>query len=120
MSDIETKYFVQAFVRFLNQQISDSGFPADTAESLEVAVQCLETAYNLPVEPASTDAASGSGESGTVPATDPMTHVDLLQLFHDACAGHPDRKREADQVKNEGNGLMREEKYEEALLCYNR
>lgn len=112
MSDTATKYFVQAFVRFLNQQISASGFPADTSESLEVAVQCLETAYNLPVENGADDAAAAN--------TDPMTHVDLLQLFHDSCAGHPDRKREAELVKNEGNGLMREEKYEEALLCYNR
>lgn len=114
MSDTPTKYFVQAFVRFLNQQIRGSGFPADTSESLEVAVQCLETAYNLPVEVA-TDAASA-----VLTITDPMTHVDLLQLFLDSCAGHPERKREAEQVKNEGNGLMREEKYEEALLCYNR
>lgn len=114
MSDVPTQYFVQAFVRFLNQQISAGGYPADTSESLEVAVQCLETAYNLPVE-VPTDAAS---TAATI--VDPMTHVDLLQLFLDSCAGHPERKREAEQVKNEGNTLMREEKYEEALMCYNR
>lgn len=114
MTDTSTKYFVQAFVRFLNQQISASGFPPDTSESLEVAVQCLETAYNLPVEEPTDPAAAAAF------LTDPMTHVDLLQLFHDSCAGHPDRKREAELVKNEGNGLMREEKYEEALLSYNR
>lgn len=118
--DTETQYFVQSFVRFLQQQIaggaSDS-FPADTIESLEVAAQCLETAYNLPVVAAG-DATAES--AATAPPPDPMTFIDVRQLFSSACAGHPDRKREADEIKNEGNRLMREEKFEEALLSYNR
>lgn len=121
--DIETQFFVQSFVRFLNEQIASNGFAPDIVESLEVASQCLETAYNLPIEPSEppAEADSATGPNGGQPLpVDPMTHVDVRQLFHTACSGHPERKREADEIKNVGNQLMREEKFEEALATYNR
>lgn len=117
-ADIETKFFVQSFVRFLNSQIGSSTFPADIVESLEVASQCLETAYNLPVEAPPTPAATPAAAAPA--AADPMVHIDLREMFRACCAGHPERKREADALKNEGNRLMREEKFNEALLYYNR
>lgn len=129
--DVETQFFVQSFVRFLNEQIASNTFPADIVESLEVASQCLETAYNLPIEatlPSTTPAvqsATGddttSGDQSSIDASpNAMTHIDLRELFRSSCAGHPERKREADLVKNEGNRLMREEKFNEALFHYNR
>ncbi|GAB6022119.1 hypothetical protein CHUAL_006261 [Chamberlinius hualienensis] len=45
MSDI--KRLVYSFIQFLGQQLNDSSLSADAIESLEVAIQCLETAYGI-------------------------------------------------------------------------
>lgn len=118
MSNIstETKYFVQAFLRFLQNQIDTSNFSSDVVESLEVAGQCLETAYDLP----SLNAAGSS--TGSSNADDnPLNHIDLYEIYRSTCCTiSPDRKQEAENIKNEGNLLMKEEKYNEALIAYNR
>lgn len=110
----ETKFFVQAFVRFLQNQIEKSNFSPDIIESLEVAAQCLETAYDLP--------SLSGGEPGASTASDsPLNHIDLYDIYKSTCLTiSPDRKQEAETIKNEGNQLMKEEKYSEALAAYNR
>lgn len=109
----ETKYFVQAFLRFLQKQIDTSNFSSDVVESLEVAGQCLETAYDL-------SSLNAAGSSST-PTDDPLNHIDLYEIFRSTCCTiSPDRKLEAENIKNEGNLLMKEEKYNEALNAYNR
>lgn len=111
----ETKYFVQAFLRFLQNQIDKSNFSPDIVESLEVAGQCLETAYDLP-------SLSGSNDGGASSANDnPLAHIDLYEIYRSTCCTiSPDRKQEAENIKNEGNQLMKEEKYNEALIAYNK
>ena len=117
-ADVETKYFVRAFLRFLQKQIDESNFSADTIESLEVAGQCLETAYDL--------SSLNGGESGNAGATNsssdhPLNHIDLYEIYRSTCCTiSPERKQEAENIKNEGNCLMKEEKYQEALNAYNR
>lgn len=132
MSDTEAQYFVQSFVRFLHKEIAERNFSPDIVESLEVAAQCLgtctlfennsprlinflfiETAYNLPVV-ADEAAAVGAEYKET------LSHIDIYELFQSRCVVQPDQKLEAENIKNEGNGLMREEKYQEALKAYNR
>lgn len=129
MSDTEAKYFVQSFIRFLQKQIAERNFSEDIVESLEVASQCLETAYNLPVvtdhaEAANEGAASSGGAAGDsstiLDERHPMSHIDIYELFLNACTVDPARKVEAEAIKNDGNRLMREEKYTEALKAYNR
>lgn len=113
MSDTEAQYFVQSFVRFLHNEIAERNFSPDIVESLEVAAQCLETAYNLPVV---ADEASAVGAE----YKETLSHIDIYELFQSRCVVQPDQKLEAENIKNEGNGLMREEKYQEALKAYNR
>lgn len=90
----------------------------DIVESLEVAQQCLETAYDLPNgDPEGQTAQSEYDESH------PMAAVNLFELFQNSCIDvkiSPERKLEAENVKNEGNCLMKEEKYQEALVAYSR
>lgn len=128
MSDLEAKYFVRAFLKFIQQQINDRNFSSDIIESLEVASQCLETAYNLPatgasletVEQQSSPAADGSTPSA-LDETHQLAHVNLFELFYNSCGDvSPERKQEAENVKNDGNCMMREEKFYEALTAYNR
>lgn len=114
--DLETKYFVRAFLRFLQKQIDECKFTADIVESLEVAGQCLETAYDLP-----SLSSDGPSDTGSASSDHPLNHVDLYELYRNACCViSPDRKLEAENIKNEGNCLMKEEKYNEALNAYNR
>jgi small glutamine-rich tetratricopeptide repeat-containing protein alpha len=104
MSDLETKYFVKSFIRFLNQQISTK--EQESAESLEVAIQCLENVYEL---------------DESAPTDHPMSKADLFEVFLNTFVSvSPERKAEAEQLKNEGNRLMKEEKYQEALNTYSR
>lgn len=47
--------------------------------------------------------------------------MDLFELFCSAYVNiSPERKQEAENLKNEGNRLMKEEKYSEALVSYGR
>lgn len=131
----ETKYFVQAFLRFLQNQIDKCNFSPDIVESLEVAAQCLETAYDLPSLSSgggadgsgstSGDGSSAAAAAAAAPSTtetdNPLNYIDLYEIYQNTCCTiSPDRKQDAENIKNEGNQLMKEEKYSEALTAYNR
>lgn len=122
----ETKYFVQAFLRFLQNQIDKCNFSPDIVESLEVAAQCLETAYDLPsLSSGGADGSSTSGDgtaaTSTTDTDNPLNYIDLYEIYQNTCCTiSPDRKQDAENIKNEGNQLMKEEKYSEALTAYNR
>lgn len=115
MSDI--KRLVYSFIQFLGQQLNDSSLSADAVESLEVAIQCLETAYGI---------------NRTNPDTVASLQVSqpLLNIFVNATKNEPkvapsgfameEQKKEAERLKNEGNNLMKTEKYAEALQLYTR
>lgn len=118
MSDIEAKFFVRAFLRFLNSQLEQPNFSSDSRESLEVAIQCLENVYEIP-----TAASAAEGEPAPVDddAANPLNHIDLFEVYRGAFSNvSPERKQEAETLKNEGNRLMKEEKYQEALNTYGR
>lgn len=108
----EVKHFIRSILRFMKQQLDDNTITSESAESLEVAVQCLENAYNL-------DTSDGDGGDGD--DSSPFSHIDLYQLFLNSCVNvRPETKAEAEQLKNDGNQLMQSEKYQEALNCYNQ
>ncbi|XP_058453850.1 small glutamine-rich tetratricopeptide repeat-containing protein beta-like [Malaya genurostris] len=113
MSDIEAKYFVRSFIRFLNSQLEQPNFSSDSRESLEVAIQCLENVYEITPE-------EGGGEGGSS-QENPLNHIDLFEVYRGTFTNvSPERKQEAENLKNEGNRLMKEEKYHEALNLYGR
>lgn len=104
MSNIE-KAFVRGFIRFLNKQIEEKKSD-EISESIEVAVQCLESTFEL---------------SQDQDAANPLNNVDLFELFINTYVNsNPERKKEAEELKNDGNRLMKEEKYNEALVAYGR
>lgn len=104
MSDI--KIVAASIVNFLKRQLEGDSLSVDSRESVEVGVQCIETAFELGPE----DAARG---------------VDLLQLVRAQTRGSaplnalPTRS-EAEKLKNEGNEFMKSERHREALEKYTR
>ncbi|KYN06139.1 Small glutamine-rich tetratricopeptide repeat-containing protein alpha [Cyphomyrmex costatus] len=102
------KGLVSSIVKFLTDQLQDGDITADSRESLEVAIQCLESAYN-------------------VQASDAPANVNLYQIYKNAVENAapvlgpeatPEVKAEAERLKNEGNALMKQEKHQEALANY--
>ena len=60
------KPLVASIIHFLNDQMHNGGLSSDAVESLEVAIQCLESAYGV----------SGSDESL-------RPSIPLLDIFQD-------------------------------------
>ncbi|KAK2145566.1 hypothetical protein LSH36_673g01049 [Paralvinella palmiformis] len=116
MSEL-TKHLIVAILKFLEDQRQNGGLSEDATESLEVAGQCLESAYGVDLLESSTLA--------KYPLPD-----DLLGIFQ---AGLDAKKRTkrgppasvadkeaADKLKVEGNNFMKQEKITEAVECYSR
>ncbi|XP_026761396.1 small glutamine-rich tetratricopeptide repeat-containing protein alpha-like [Galleria mellonella] len=100
MSDV--KIVAASIVNFLKQQLENDALSLDSRESVEVGVQCIETAFELGPE-------------------DTSRSVDLLQLVRQQRGGSSSADRaEAERLKNEGNELMKAEKHREALEKYSR
>ncbi|CAD0204635.1 unnamed protein product [Chrysodeixis includens] len=100
MSDI--KIVAVSIVNFLKKQLEGDSLSVDSRESVEVGVQCIETAFELGPE----DAAKS---------------VDLLQLVRQSLNTNPQSARaEAERLKNEGNEFMKSDRHKEALEKYTR
>lgn len=109
------KRLALAIVQFLAEQKQFGNLSSDAQESLEVAVQCLETAFELSPEDASALSVSKS----------------LLDIFHEAVEAEssstslpqeatPEAKAQAEKLKNEGNNFMKSEQFATALTCYSK
>lgn len=108
---MDVKGLVSSIVKFLTDQLQDGDITADSRESLEVAIQCLESAYN-------------------VQASDSPANVNLYQIYKNAVENSAapvlgpeataEAKAEAERLKNEGNALMKQEKHHEALANYTK
>lgn len=120
---------VYSMIQFLQSQLEGGtgggGLSEEGTESVEVAIQCLETAYGV-----------------SAAQSDLAVSKSLFQIFSEAIKGEPihesakctlsqrmasapkeatpEEKAEAEQLKNEGNQLMRDEKFTEALDCYTK
>ncbi|KAK2488994.1 hypothetical protein MC885_000763 [Smutsia gigantea] len=114
------KRLAYAIIRFLHDQLRHGGLSSDAQESLEVAIQCLETAFGVTVE--DSDLA--------LPQT-------LPEIFEAAAAGKGQETQrdprnpepsppseedsaEAERLKTEGNEQMKVENFEAAVHFYGK
>jgi len=110
MSD--KRRLVYSIVQFCQQELQAEDLSDDAKESLEVASQCLQSAYAL------------NTEDKHLEVSKPLTAI-----FQDATKNEPLHKKsppsaadkeEAERMKTEGNNLMRTEKFVEALEMYSK
>jgi small glutamine-rich tetratricopeptide repeat-containing protein alpha len=100
------KLLVASVLKFLKAEIDSKKITPDQEESLNVASQCLAMAFNTTHD-----------DAADLP--------DLLQLLTQACPDKmakievsDDQKEQAQKFKNEGNALVKEKKYKEAVEKY--
>ncbi|EEB12344.1 Small glutamine-rich tetratricopeptide repeat-containing protein A, putative [Pediculus humanus corporis] len=106
MSD--NKKVVYSVIKFLKDELTS--LSPEACESIEVAIQCLENAYEIHNEDPSLDVG-----------------IPLTQMFASHSVPTPPskvatsaEKEEAENLKTEGNNLVKAEKFEEAIQCYTR
>uniref|UniRef100_A0A1B6FH02 SGTA homodimerisation domain-containing protein n=1 Tax=Cuerna arida TaxID=1464854 RepID=A0A1B6FH02_9HEMI len=110
MSDTARK-LVYAIIQFLKSQLRDGVLSSESAEGVEVGIQCLEAAYNIGTSEPSLDAS-----------------CILLDVFQKYLAEHQEAQREAsveekaaaEALKTEGNAHMSGHKFHEAVACYTK
>ncbi|KAH8409313.1 hypothetical protein KR222_000193 [Zaprionus bogoriensis] len=147
MPDAVQQSFVRSFIDYLKKQV-DVMSP-DQSESIEVAIQCLQAAFDVgddepePIAATATQsttaaAAASGGDGAAAPSGSNSSNnnsasgsaasiavntknIDMFELFQSLyIERNPESLALADSIKNEGNRLMKECKYNEALLQYNR
>jgi small glutamine-rich tetratricopeptide repeat-containing protein alpha len=99
-----------AILKFLRDELKDEHITPDLKESLEVAAQCLESSYEIAIDD---EICKRNFDSG----------LDLLAIAEKSVIKKeipPEHKEQADKCKNEGNELMKQEKYNDALEQYNK
>ncbi|XP_047508537.1 small glutamine-rich tetratricopeptide repeat-containing protein alpha-like [Pieris napi] len=97
----EVKAVAAGIVNFLKQQLDGDTLSVESRESIEVAAQCIETAYELTPEQLSKG-------------------IDLLQLMRQQTSNPVADLAEAEKLKNEGNELMKTENFREAMEKYSK
>ncbi|CAL8089529.1 unnamed protein product [Calicophoron daubneyi] len=104
----KTQLLYKAIALFLKKEVDSGHYSSEISESLEVAKQCLESAFSFTVD-----------ANQNIP--------DLLALLESsskvsATKAEPTEevKTMAETLKNQGNHCMKEEKFEEAVACYTK
>lgn len=112
------KRLAVAIVRFLGDQLHSQDLSADAKESLEVAIQCLETAYGV-----------GGSQASSLQVSRPLLDIFEEGTKHETvntpsftpkAPPSDEAKAEAEKLKNEGNNLMKLDRFQEALDCYTK
>jgi len=110
MSDKRRLIF--SIIQFCNKELQSNDLSDDAKESLEVASQCLQSAYSLTPEDKHLEV-SKNLETIFQDAT-------KAEPLHKKAGATPAEKEEAEKMKTEGNNLMRAEKFTEALDMYTK
>ncbi|XP_036335297.1 small glutamine-rich tetratricopeptide repeat-containing protein beta [Rhagoletis pomonella] len=114
MGDEVQKEFVRSILTFLKRPVTSLNMSEDCKESLDVAIQCLQTAFDIGEETCME--ADFLGES----VENSHKNLHVFEVFQSLYIERsPKVTQIAEELKNEGNRLMKDGKYNEALLKYN-
>ncbi|XP_041875729.1 small glutamine-rich tetratricopeptide repeat-containing protein alpha, partial [Corvus kubaryi] len=113
----DQKRLAYSIIQFLHTQLQNGSMSPDAQESLEVAIQCLETAFGVSMEDQSL------AVSQTLPEI--FEAVAGKELEHSRTNSEPvtpseDDVAEAERLKTEGNDQMKAENFEAAVSFYGK
>ncbi|XP_053395702.1 small glutamine-rich tetratricopeptide repeat-containing protein alpha-like [Mercenaria mercenaria] len=117
MADV--KKLVFSMIRFLQDQRTQ--LEEEQAESLEVAIQCLESSYGIDTSDEQT-VAKYQVQKNLLDIFNAQLNIETDQDFstlslHEAT---PEEKEEAEILKNKGNDFMKSEKFSDAIESYSQ
>lgn len=104
-----------SIVSHFASELERGAVTGDSAESLEVVIQCLEQVYNINKE----DAAQVQ-QLKTDKTLQEIFDSSLTMTTGSSTMAEPtaEERVRAEELKTQGNQLMKEEKYNEAIKCY--
>ncbi|XP_016324053.1 small glutamine-rich tetratricopeptide repeat-containing protein alpha isoform X1 [Sinocyclocheilus anshuiensis] len=113
----DTKRLAFSIIQFLHDQLSSGSLSSDAQESLEVAIQCLETSFGISVGDQSL-AVSPSLPEIFASATKQQTP----QNKTNSSSGSPSEEQlaEAEHLKTDGNDQMKVENFSAAVVFYSK
>ncbi|XP_006869038.1 PREDICTED: small glutamine-rich tetratricopeptide repeat-containing protein alpha [Chrysochloris asiatica] len=114
------KRLAYAIIHFLHDQLRHGGLSSDAQESLEVAIQCLETAFGVTMEDhdlALPQTLPEIFEAAAASATDRDTPQDLRSPEQPPSE---EDSAEAERLKTEGNEQMKVDNFEAAVHFYGK
>uniref|UniRef100_A0A9J8BIM0 Small glutamine-rich tetratricopeptide repeat-containing protein alpha n=1 Tax=Cyprinus carpio carpio TaxID=630221 RepID=A0A9J8BIM0_CYPCA len=116
----DTKRLAFSIIQFLHDQLSSGSLSSDAQESLEVAIQCLETAFGISVEDQSL-AVSPSLPEIFASATKQVEAVLVILKRHCyICSPSEEQLAEAERLKTDGNDQMKVENFSAAVEFYSK
>uniref|UniRef100_A0A8C2AV21 Small glutamine-rich tetratricopeptide repeat-containing protein alpha n=1 Tax=Cyprinus carpio TaxID=7962 RepID=A0A8C2AV21_CYPCA len=112
----ETKHLAFSIIQFLHDQLSSGSLSSDAQESLEVAIQCLETAFGVSVEDQSL------AVSQSLPEIFASATKQTPQVKTNSSSGSPSEEQlaEAERLKTDGNDQMKVENFSAAVEFYSK
>ncbi|XP_030075000.1 small glutamine-rich tetratricopeptide repeat-containing protein alpha isoform X2 [Microcaecilia unicolor] len=114
---MENKYLAYSIIQFLHDQLCHGGLSPDAQESLEVAIQCLETAFGVSMED------HNLAVSKTLPeifAAASLKEIPCVTVNSETNSPSDSDTAEAERLKTEGNEQMKLENYEGAVSFYTK
>ncbi|XP_044125082.1 small glutamine-rich tetratricopeptide repeat-containing protein alpha isoform X1 [Bufo gargarizans] len=111
----DKKRLAFSIIQYLQDQLHNGGLSSDAQESLEVAIQCLETAFDVSMEDQSL------AVSQTLPELfAAATLQESSQTTSDTAPPTDEDVAEAEWLKTEGNEQMKVENFESAIAFYTK
>ncbi|KAL7867264.1 hypothetical protein AOLI_G00150780 [Acnodon oligacanthus] len=115
----ETKRLAYSIIQFLHDQLRSGDLSSDAQESLEVSIQCLETAFGVSVEDQSL-AVSETLPELFAKATVKVADTPQVKINSTSSPPTEDQLAEAEQLKSEGNDQMKVENFSAAVEFYSK
>uniref|UniRef100_A0A671N6D4 Small glutamine-rich tetratricopeptide repeat-containing protein alpha n=1 Tax=Sinocyclocheilus anshuiensis TaxID=1608454 RepID=A0A671N6D4_9TELE len=115
----DTKHLAFSIIQFLHDQLSSGSLSSDAQESLEVAIQCLETAFGVSVEDQSL-AVSQSLPEIFASATKQVKATPQVKTNSSSGSPSEEQLAEAEHLKTDGNDQMKVENFSAAVEFYSK
>lgn len=115
----DTKRLAYSIIHFLHDQLTSGSLSSDAQESLEVAVQCLETAFGVSTEDQSLAVTETLPELFAA-ATVKVAEKPEVKVTEAGNSPSGAQLAEAEQLKSDGNEQMKVENYSAAVEFYSK
>ncbi|CAL8343482.1 small glutamine-rich tetratricopeptide repeat-containing protein alpha [Gadus morhua] len=115
----DTKRLAFSIIQFLHQQLGSGQLSSDAQESLEVAVQCLETAFEVSTDDSSLAVPQTLPEIFSS-ATDTLPRPAPVNTEPRPDSPPEEQMAEAERLKTDGNDQMKVENFPAAVEFYSK